>query len=157
MPVIEPPVMDTLAADCVAIVPKPRFVRAVDAEERSERLLDLKAYVVSWPVSVTPKLVLAVAASVAPVPPRATVRVPVVPAIIGRPVAFVRVTAEGVPRSGVVSVGDVARTTLPVPVTDEKERFPDPSVPSRVLAAPSAEGSTKVVLVEIEAAARNST
>jgi hypothetical protein len=43
MPVIEPPVIETLDAACVAIVPRPRFVRADEAEERSERLLDLKA------------------------------------------------------------------------------------------------------------------
>jgi hypothetical protein len=34
----------------------------------------------------------------------------------GRPVAFVRVTEVGVPRTGVTSVGLVARTTLPEPV-----------------------------------------
>ena len=31
IPVIEPPVMATLLASCVEIVPKPRFVRAPDA------------------------------------------------------------------------------------------------------------------------------
>jgi hypothetical protein len=53
---------------------------------------------------------------VTPVPPRATERVPVVPATIGSPVALVKVAADGVPRFGVTSVGDVARTTLPEPV-----------------------------------------
>ena len=35
---------------------------------------------------------------------------------LGKPVAFVRVSAEGVPRFGVVSVGELENTTLPVPV-----------------------------------------
>lgn len=53
---------------------------------------------------------------VTPVPPLATGSVPVTPVVRGSPVALVRVTAEGVPRFGVTSVGDVASTTLPVPV-----------------------------------------
>ena len=44
------------------------------------------------------------------------VPVPVRPVEIGRPVAFVSVTADGTPRLGVVSVGDDARTILPEPV-----------------------------------------
>lgn len=40
---------------------------------------------------------------------------PDTPVEIGRPVAFVRVAADGVPRSGVVKVGDVVMATLPVP------------------------------------------
>lgn len=39
-PSIEPPVMDTLLDACVAIEPSPRLVLAVDAEERSDRLLE---------------------------------------------------------------------------------------------------------------------
>jgi len=35
----------------------------------------------------------------------------------GNPVAFVSTAADGVPRFGVPSVGDVATTTLPEPVT----------------------------------------
>jgi hypothetical protein len=42
--------------------------------------------------------------------------VPVKPVDAGRPVAFVSVTAEGVPRFGVTRVGDVASTAAPVPV-----------------------------------------
>jgi hypothetical protein len=80
---------------------------------------------------------------------------PVMPEV-GRPVALVRLTAEGVPRSGVVSVGDVALTTLPVPVELENERFPEPSVAKTAFAEPSAEGSTNVTLEAKEAAARNS-
>jgi len=40
---------------------------------------------------------------------------PDTPVEIGRPVPFVSVTADGVPRFGVVSAGDVERTTAPVP------------------------------------------
>ena len=53
---------------------------------------------------------------VTPVPPLATGNVPVTPVVNGNPVAFVSVKADGVPRFGVVSVGEVERTTLPVPV-----------------------------------------
>lgn len=42
---------------------------------------------------------------------------PDTPVEIGNPVAFVSVAAEGVPRLGVVRVGDVARTIAPDPVT----------------------------------------
>ena len=41
---------------------------------------------------------------------------PLTPVEIGRPVALVSVAADGVPRLGVVNVGDVARTMLPEPV-----------------------------------------
>ena len=58
---------------------------------------------------------------VAPVPPLATVRVPVVPPSIGKPVALVKVRVEGVPRLGVTRIGEVARTTSPVPVQVNKE------------------------------------
>lgn len=47
----------------------------------------------------------------------ATGRFPVTPVESGRPVAFVSVAAEGVPRFGVTKVGEVSRTTAPVPVT----------------------------------------
>ena len=42
---------------------------------------------------------------------------PDTPVEIGRPVAFVKVTLVGVPRTGVTRVGDVDNTILPVPVT----------------------------------------
>lgn len=51
-----------------------------------------------------------------PVPPRATGKVPVVPASIGKPVALVKVPDCGVPSIGVTSVGDVANTAAPEPV-----------------------------------------
>lgn len=45
-----------------------------------------------------------------------TGKFPVTPVVSGRPVAFVKTTAEGVPSAGVVSVGDAERTTEPLPV-----------------------------------------
>lgn len=40
---------------------------------------------------------------------------PLMPVATGRPVAFVSVTEVGVPRTGVVNVGDVVRANVPVP------------------------------------------
>jgi hypothetical protein len=54
---------------------------------------------------------LGVARKVATFAPR-----PLTPVEIGRPVAFVKVPEDGVPSAGVTSVGEVARTLLPVPV-----------------------------------------
>jgi len=54
---------------------------------------------------------------VMPVPPRATLSVPVVPATIGKPVALVKTPLAGVPRAGVTSVGELAKTSAPVPVS----------------------------------------
>jgi hypothetical protein len=51
-----------------------------------------------------------------PVPPFATGSVPVTPVDNGRPVQLVNVPEDGVPNTGVVSVGEVARTVAPVPV-----------------------------------------
>src|ERR1700733_1980843 len=52
------------------------------------------------------------------VPPFATGSTPVMPVVSGNPVAFVSVTADGVPRFGVVSTGDVENTSEPaVPVS----------------------------------------
>ena len=42
---------------------------------------------------------------------------PLTPVAMGRPVALVSVAADGVPRFGVTSVGDVAKTNEPVPVS----------------------------------------
>ncbi len=58
---------------------------------------------------------------VVPVPPLAIGNVPVTPVVSGKPIAFVSVNADGVPRFGVVStgednVGELERTTFPVPV-----------------------------------------
>ena len=71
---------------CVAIVPKPKLVLAVDAEPKSERLLALYAYVVSAPVAVTPKLVLAPDAVLALVPPDAIPRGVPIDRVVNAPV-----------------------------------------------------------------------
>ncbi len=42
---------------------------------------------------------------------------PEIPVDTGRPVALVRVTADGVPRFGLTSVGEFANTNAPVPVS----------------------------------------
>jgi hypothetical protein len=42
---------------------------------------------------------------------------PEIPVATGRPVALVRVTDVGVPRTGVVRVGDVPKTSAPLPVS----------------------------------------
>jgi len=48
---------------------------------------------------------------------------PDTPVEIGKPVAFVKVPEEGVPSAGVTSVGEVARTLLPVPVLVTLTKF----------------------------------
>ena len=56
---------------------------------------------------------------VTPVPPFVTANVPVTPVDKGKPVALVNVTLVGVPRIGVINVGDVAKaTTVPEPVVE---------------------------------------
>jgi len=40
----------------------------------------------------------------------------VTPVVNGKPVAFVRTTDDGVPSAGATSVGELDRTTEPVPV-----------------------------------------
>jgi hypothetical protein len=62
------------------------------------------------------RLLNGAAAVVAFVPPLAKGRTPVTPLVRGKPVAFVKTTAEGVPNAGVIRVGLVARTTDPLPV-----------------------------------------
>ena len=44
---------------------------------------------------------------------------PLIPVATGRPVALVRVAADGVPRLGVVNTALVENTKLPVPVSSE--------------------------------------
>ena len=55
---------------------------------------------------------------VTPVPPLATGKVPDTPEARGKFVAFVNTTALGIPKAGVVKVGDVDRTRFPDPVDD---------------------------------------
>lgn len=56
-------------------------------------------------------MVSAAAAVVAPVPPFVIAKTPVTPVVKGKPVAFVNIAAEGVPKAGVTKVGEVALTT----------------------------------------------
>ena len=58
----------------------------------------------------------AVAVAVELVPPLAIGRVPVTPAVNGRPVALVKTRAVGVPSAGVTRVGLLDSTTFTVPV-----------------------------------------
>jgi hypothetical protein len=53
---------------------------------------------------------------VLPVPPFATGSVPVTPVVNGRPVQLVNVPEDGVPNTGVTSVGEVDSTFAPDPV-----------------------------------------
>jgi hypothetical protein len=72
---------------------------------------------------------------------------PDTPVAIGRPVAFVRVAAEGVPKSGVTKAGDVAKTADPVPVSSVKaeRRFALDGVPKNV-ATPVPRPETPVLI-----------
>ena len=62
---------------------------------------------------------------------------PEIPVVTGKPVAFVNVTADGVPRFGVVNTGLVANTSAPVPVS------------SVTAAAICADVATNVLLVRL--------
>jgi hypothetical protein len=75
---------------------------------------------------------------VTPVPPRNTGKVLIVPASIGRPVAFVNVPEAGVPKIGVTRVGLVDRTVLPEPV--EVVTPVPPRVTGKVLIVPPSIG-----------------
>lgn len=70
---------------------------------------------------------------------------PVTPVDRGRPVAFVRVPEVGVPRMGVTSVGLVAKTSAPVPVSSVTAamRFALDGV-ARNVATPAAKPDTPV-------------
>jgi hypothetical protein len=70
-----------------------------------------------------------VAKNVATLDPR-----PETPVEIGRPVAFVSVAAEGVPRLGVTNVGEVANTKEPDPVSSvtAAAKLDDEGVPKKV-------------------------
>ena len=54
----------------------------------------------------SPRLARALAAVVAFVPPFAIGKAPVTPVVMGRPVQLVSTPADGVPRAGVVKLGD---------------------------------------------------
>jgi hypothetical protein len=72
---------------------------------------------------------------------------PLMPVEIGRPVAFVSVTEAGVPSTGVASVGDVAKTSAPDPVSSVTAvfRFADVGV-ARNVAMPVARPLTPVAI-----------
>ena len=72
---------------------------------------------------------------VRPVPPFEVPSVPVTPVDSGRPVALVNTTADGVPSAGVTSVGEVARTIPPEPVTACPSAVCTP-VPNEVMPVP---------------------
>ena len=68
----------------------------------------------------------------APVPPLLTGRMPVTPVDKGKPVALVKTSVVGVPKLGVIKVGEVAKTFCPVPVLVVTKRAPleaDSTVP----------------------------
>ena len=64
-----------------------------------------------------PSITLLAVNVASPVPPFATGNVPVTPVVSGNPVQLVKVPELGVPNTGVVSVGDVANTKDPLPVS----------------------------------------
>lgn len=80
---------------------------------------------------------------------------PETPVEIGSPVPFVRVIAEGVPRFGVVRVGEVESTMLPVPVTEFESVTPPyvsvplepPAVEAPIMTFPPTERSCAGVVV----------
>ena len=74
-------------------------------------------YLPLLPVWLGAKALKAALAVVWPVPPLPRPSVPVTPVVKGKPVALVSTPADGVPRSGVTSVGDVANTATPEPVS----------------------------------------
>ena len=88
---------------------------------------------------------------VAPVPPFATVSVPVTPVDSGSPVALVSVTADGVPKLGVVRAGEDESTTEPDPVdvVTPVPPFATASVPATVTAPPVAVEGVKPVLPKL--------
>ena len=93
VPFTVPPVIATVAAFCVEIVPRPKLVRDVIAEAKSDKLFARNAYVVSAPLAVTPKLVRASVALEAPVPPLATGSVAEIAGVIVVPSTYMERSA----------------------------------------------------------------
>ena len=79
---------------------------------------------------------------VTPVPPFATGKIPETPDVSGNPIAFDKTTEDGIPKAGVTKVGELLRTTDPLPV-DVVTPVP-----------PDATGSVPVVNAEVEVAYR---
>jgi hypothetical protein len=67
-------------------------------------------------VGVPKKVATSVPKADNPVPPFATGSIPVTPVVRGSAVALVKVAELGIPNAGVIKVGLVFKTTLPVPV-----------------------------------------
>ena len=78
-------------------------------------------------------------------PPFATGSVPVTPVVSGSPVRLVATPEAGVPRAGVTKVGEVAKTSAPLPVSSviAAARFAEDGVPSHV-ATPAPKEPTPV-------------
>lgn len=72
---------------------------------------------------------------------------PEIPVATGKPVALVKVAAEGVPRSGVTKAGDVANTAAPLPVSSVKadRKLADEGV-ARKVATPVPRPETPVLM-----------
>ncbi|NBS67371.1 hypothetical protein EBT31_00455 [bacterium] len=126
MPVIDPPVILTLLAFCVDMVPSEPV--ALDTAVVTKAVVAICVVLVPAVAVVDSGVPVSVGEAdkttdpvpveeVTPVPPLATGKVPVTPVVRGKPVALVRVTEEGVPRTGVTSVGLLAKTFAPVPVS----------------------------------------
>lgn len=72
-------------------------------------------------------------------PPFAMGSTPVTPVVRGKPVALVSTPADGVPRFGVTSVGEVARTGAPDPVAVVQTGKADAPPPTSIsVVAPAA-------------------
>jgi hypothetical protein len=94
-----------------------------------------------------PSRTLLAVSVVAPVPPLATGRVPVTPVVKGSPVVLVSTPEAGVPRAGVTSEGELAKTTAPVPVEVVPPVPPlaTARVPAKVIVPPEVTGPPEVV------------
>lgn len=86
---------------------------------------------------------------VAPVPPFARGKVPVTPVSSGKPVALVNVNEVGVPKFGVVSIGEVNVLFVNVSVPATVANVPDAA--GKVIAVvPATAGAANVAVPEVE-------
>lgn len=90
------------------------------------------------------------------VPPLAIGNTPVTPVVKGKPVALVNTADEGVPKSGVTSVGDVANTAEPEPVSSVKaaRSWAEVNEPSDVALPTEVTAPVKLALVTADPAIR---
>ena len=82
-------------------------------------------------------------AVVAPVPPLAMAKVPVIPVVNGSPVAFVNTPDAGIPKAGEVKVGDVNVLLVIVSVPSSVAKVPD-AAGNVIVAEPETAGATIV-------------